>query len=922
MIPEVRKDLPTGTVTFLFTDIEGSTRLLGALGDRYGDALEAQRALLRQAFADHGGIEVDTQGDAFFAVFRSAGDAVQAAAQVQRSLAVHDWAEGVPVRVRVGVHTGEPARIAEGYVGADVHRGARICAAAHGGQVLVSQATRDLVGEEPGDGLALRDLGEHRLKDLTLAQTLYQLLIDGLESRFPAIRTLENRPTNLPLQPTALIGREAELADAARLMGMDDVRLLTLTGPGGTGKTRLALQVAAELLDDFPDGVFFVTLAPISDPGLVTTTVAQTFAVRERPGETLDETLGDYLRERRLLLLLDNFEQVVAGAPAVSALLAGAPGLKVLATSRAPLRVAGEHELAVPPLRLPDLIELPELEALSQYEAVELFVQRALAVKTDFALTNENAPAVAEICVRLDGLPLAIELAAARVRALPPGALLERLGQRLGLLTHGPRDAPTRQQTLRAAIDWSYALLSEPEQRLFAQLSVFLRSWDLEGAEAVADPNVAVVDVLESLVENSLVRQAEEAAGGSRYFMLETIREYAGELLAASPDADAMRRRHAKYVLLLAERANAVLTGTDFSLAGEPEARIVEELPNIRAALEWALDRDETLALHLAVTAVRAWALNGLFAEGRTWLSRALETAGHPESVDGAWALSWIGMLLGQEGDLRAATQFDEQALALFERHGDDRGAATVLVGLAFLACEKGDVQRARSYVHEARHRADLLEDDFVRIELLTAEFLVDARAGDYDRAQTSLDEALALYRTLGVPRRSWIHQLINVGWIALHRHDYGRAREALEEYLAAESRKNPVGIANAEVNLAFVALCEDDRDEADRRCRQALVHARESRARRTIAPALLALAAVAAIDGDPERAVRLCGAADGLMKSMEAPLWGVDELIVERHLVPAGEQLPDDVRERAEGEGAAMSLDEAIDYALDEGEA
>jgi len=915
----VRRDLPSGTVTFLFTDIEGSTRLLGALGQRYGEALEAQRSVLRQAFEDHGGVEVDTQGDAFLAVFRAAGDAVQAAAQAQRGLAEHDWPEGLPVRVRMGVHTGEPGRIAEGYVGADVHRGARICSAAHGGQVLLSQATRELIGEEPGGGLALRHLGEHRLKDLTLAQTLYQLLIDGLESHFPAIRTLENRPTNLPLQPTALVGREVEVADATELVRRNDVRLLTLTGPGGTGKTRLALQVAAELLDDFRDGAFFVTLASISDPGLITTTIAQTLAVRERPGETLDETLADHLRERRLLLLLDNFEQVVVGAPVVSALLAAAPGVKVLATSRASLRIAAEHELAVPPLRLPDLLELPELEALSQYESVELFVERAVAVKADFAVTSENAPAVAEICVRLDGLPLAIELAAARIRALPPHALLERLGERLGLLTHGPRDAPARQQTLRAAIDWSYALLSEPEQRLFAKLSVFLRSWDLEGAEAVADPDVAVLDVLEALVENSLVRQTEDADGSARYFMLETIREYAVELLAASLDENAARSRHAEYVLLLADRAKAVLTGTDFSFPGEPERRIAEELSNIRAALEWALGRDEEFALHIAVTAAWAWGISGAFAEGRAWISRARETAGRPDSVDGARALSWIGMLAAQEGDFGAAVQFEEEALALYERNGDEHGAAMAFLTLAWAAHTTGDVEQARRYGHAALDRADRVGDGFLRAQVLANESLVDMQAGDGDRAQATLDDALALLRRLGVPRRVWMFQLINVGWIASNRHDFGRAREAFEEYLAEESFKAPVGIANAEVNLAYVAICEGDRDEADRRFRQGLVHARESRARPTIAPALLGLAAVAAIDGDPERAVRLYGTADGMMKAMDMPFWGLDELILKRYVVPAEDALAQDVRERVREEGEAMSLDETLEYALEE---
>ena len=573
----------------------------------------------------------------------------------------------------------------------------------------------------------------------------------------------------------------------------------------------------------------------------------------------------------------------------------------------------------MPPLRLPDLLELPEAETLSQYEAVALFVERALAVKPDFAVTNENAPAVAEICVRLDGLPLAIELAAARIRALQPATLLERLGGRLELLTRGPVDAPERQQTLRATIDWSYELLSEPERRLFGQLSVFLRSWDLEGAEALADPDAAALDVLESLVENSLVRQTEDATGGARYFMLETIREYAGELLASSPEADAVRRRHAEYVLLLAERAKAVMTGTDFSFPGEPEVRIQEELPNVRAALEWALERDQPFALRLAGTAGWAWGLSCSYAEGRAWLSRALEAAGDPETPDGASAILWMGSMAMLEGDFQAATQLGEQALGLFERHSQHHGAATALVILANAAHGSGEVQRARNYLQDARGQAVELGDDFLRAEVLSAESQVDTRAGDYDRAQTTLDEALALFRGLGAPRRIWMYQLINVGWIALHRHDFGHAREALEEYLAEESWKNPVGIANAEVNLAAVAVCEGDRDEADRRFRQALAHARQPRVRPTIASALFGLAAVAAMDGEPERAVRLHGAADGLMKAMGAPLWGVDQLIVEQYVAPAEEGLPQDVRERTLKEGAAMSLEEAIAHALDE---
>ncbi|MBI3326484.1 MAG: adenylate/guanylate cyclase domain-containing protein, partial [Nitrospinae bacterium] len=459
-------ELPTGTVTFLFSDIEGSTRLLQHLGDRYTGVLAEYRRLLRAAFQAAGGHEIDTAGDGFFVVFHRATDAVAAAVAAQRAIAAHPWPEGAPVRVRMGLHTGEPTLAVGGYVGLDVHRAARICAAGHGGQVLLSQTTRALAQHDLAEGMSLRDVGEHRLKDLQRPEHLFQLVTLDLPADFPPLKTLDSRPNNLPAQPTSLIGRAREGVAARGLLQRKDVRLLTLTGPGGTGKTRLGLQVAADMLDDFADGVFFVSLAPISDPALVTSSIAQTLGLRESEGRPLHERLKDDLRDKQMLLLLDNFEQVVSAAPLVAELLAGCSQLKMLVTSRVGLHLSGEHEFPVAPLALPDPKRLPAVEALSQYAAVELFIQRALAVKPDFGVTNENAPAVAEICVRLDGLPLAIELAAARIKLLPPKALLARLGSRLQLLRGGPRDVPDRHQTLRRAIAWSYDLLDADEQAL------------------------------------------------------------------------------------------------------------------------------------------------------------------------------------------------------------------------------------------------------------------------------------------------------------------------------------------------------------------------------------------------------------------------------------------------------------------------
>src|SRR6266700_6332288 len=467
------RSMPTGTITLLFTDIEGSTRLLQRLGERYAEVLAECRHLLRGVFEHWHGHEVDTQGDAFFVVFARATDAVSAAIAAQRALAAHAWPQGAEVCVRMGLHTGEPSLVTEGYTGVDVHQAARIMSAGHGGQVLLSQATRELVEHILPDGVALRDMGKHRLKDLQRPSHLYQLVIAGLPSDFPPLNTLNTRPNNLPFQPTPFIGREKEVAALGQLLCREDVHLVTLTGPGGTGKTRLALQVAAELSDLFADGISFVDLAPLNDPALVIAAIAQSLGIREVGGQPLLERLKDELQRKQMLLLLDNFEQVVSAAVQVADLLATCPQLKVIVTSRVVLHVQAEQEFFVPSLSLPDPNHLPDLAALSQYESVALFIRRAQSARPDFQVTNTNARAVAEICARLDGLPLAIELAAARMKLLSPEALLARLGKRLTVLTSGARDMPARQQTLRNLFSWSYRLLGALESFPSRRFSVF-----------------------------------------------------------------------------------------------------------------------------------------------------------------------------------------------------------------------------------------------------------------------------------------------------------------------------------------------------------------------------------------------------------------------------------------------------------------
>lgn len=475
---------------------------------------------LRNAFHTYDGHEVDTQGDAFFVAFARASDAVAAAVAAQRSLFTNAWPEDVIVRVRIGLHTGEPQLASDGYVGLDVHHAARIMSAGHGGQVLLSQTTRDLVEHALPEGVRLLDVGTHRLKDLQQPCHLFQLGIAGIPSEFPPLKTLDCSSHNLPIQPTPFIGREKEVAAVIALFRREEVRLVTLTGPGGTGKTRLGLQVAAELSDNFADDVFFVNLAPLSDPGLVIPAIAEVLGIKEMAEHSLLELLHASLREKHRLLLLDNFEQVVSAALQVAELQTVCPKLKILLTSRMALHVRAEQEFSVLPLALPDPKRLPDLVVLAQYEAVALFIQRARAVRSDFEVTTITAPAVAEICVRLDGLPLAIELAAARIKHFPPQALLARLSQRLAVLTGGARDAPARQQTLRNTIEWSYQLLDTNEQRLFRQLCIFVGGCTLEAVETVSatlgDDASQVLNGVTSLIDKNLLQQSEHWSQTSR----------------------------------------------------------------------------------------------------------------------------------------------------------------------------------------------------------------------------------------------------------------------------------------------------------------------------------------------------------------------------------------------------------------------
>ena len=810
-------DLPTGTVTFLFTDIEGSTRLLQALGDQYPAVHDKHAAIIRQAVAEAGGVEVSTHGDAFFVVFASPAGAVRAAVAAQRGLAAHDWSPGPAVRVRMGLHTGEGTLGGDDYVGIDVHRAARIADAAHGGQIIVSDATRGLVQHALPAGVSLRDLGPHQLRGIEDLERLHQLVVEGLPADFPPPRTPDARPGNLPPPLSSFVGREEELAAVERLL--DHTRLLTLTGPGGSGKTRLALRAAADLLPRYEDGAFFVDLSPVTDPDLVPAAAAKVLGVPEAAGRPVLEEVKDHLRNRELLLVADNFEQVTEAGPVIEELLLCAPGLRTMVTSRVVLSLQGEQEYPVPPLQVPDAGGLPgDLATLGAVEAVRLFVERAVAASPRFALTGENAPAVAEICARLDGLPLAIELAATRTKVLTPDQILSRLKQSLSLLTSGARSLPERQRTLRGAIAWSYDLLDPVEQRLFARLSVFTGGWTLESAEAVCDPGELGLDILDglaSLVDKSLIRRVEPPGRPSRFSMLETIREFGLERLEASGDLEPVRRRHAEHFLSLAEEAEPHLTAAD---QGEWLDRCDTEHANIRAALRWAVDRGDADRAQTAAGALwRFWQQRGHLAEGLRWLEEVLampsgqgRTAARAKALAGAGGVAWWT-------DRGASRAVYEEALAIERELGDPTRLAEALYNQAFAVADEHDLESAARLLEESLALFRQVGDEPGVAGVLTMQVVPDAMAGAWDRVVARVEEVVAIWRRLG-ERLNLAFGLI---WLAFA---YGRAGrradaratalEALELFREAD---NPTGTALAFLDLAFLLTWEGRHADAIR---------------------------------------------------------------------------------------------------------
>lgn len=871
-------DLPTGTVTFLFTDIEGSTRLLQEQGDEgFRSLLEAHERLIREAIAKTGGEEVRTEGDSFFVAFDSASDAVHAAVLSQLALASHAWPAGGEVRVRMGLHTGQGRLGGDSYVGLDVHRAARLMAAAHGGQIIVSESTYAQIHDDPLPQVSFSDLGRHRLKDLAQPERIYQVTHPELPGEFPALASIDAHPNNLPVQMTSFVGRERELADGIELLAR--TRLLTLTGSGGTGKTRLAVQVAAESADQFGNGVFFVPLAPITDPDLVPSAIATSLSLTQLSGPPMDH-LKRYLSDKELLLVLDNFEQILPAAPQVAELVQAAPSLKTMVTSRAPLHLSGEQELPVPPLPVPDLMDADSPESLADNAAVSLFVERASAARPDFHLTVENAPAVAEVTVALDGLPLAIELAAARVRVMSPEALVSRLTDRLALLAGGARDLPARQQTLRGTITWSYDLLSEPGQRLLSRLAVFVGGVAIPQAEEVGGPSdelgIDVLAGLDLLLDQSLLRSPADS-DEPRVVMLETIREFALERLEESGDAGEIRRRHALAYLKLAEEAEPHLLYRN-------QVRWLDQLErehdNLRAALGWAVEQQETdVALRLSFALWRFWQIRGHLHEAEERLADALALQGG-ETRSRAKALEAAGGVAYWLADMERALDRYQQSLDLMRELGDQAEIADALVNLGYPYAYKSDndVKRADELFIESLSISEELGDQAGIAKALYGRASARWIAEDWTGARQYFDQSLQLFQVVDESfLRAWA--LYMMGNVEIGDGQPEAARPLLEEGVQLFAEVGDLTGVLFNLDL-FIALALQDRQG--------------------------------------ERAIQLLGASTRLRESSGAALADLS-----RRELPGLEEVldrlgPDRVEELM-AEGQAMSLDEVVADVLTE---
>ncbi len=875
-------NLPSGTVTFLFTDIEGSTRLAQQYPDSITGLLDRHHAILKAAIESHGGYIFQIIGDAFCAAFQTAYEALDAALEAQRYLVAESWLPAM-VRVRMGIATGSAqTKLQEGrppdYSGYLIlARVQRVTSLAYGGQILLADASVALLRGELPTNVTLRDLGEHRLKGLLNPERLWQVIAPSLPADFPALKSLNAIPNNLPLQLTSFIGREHEIEKIKKLL--ERHRLVTLTGAGGTGKTRLSLQVAADVLEQFDDGAWFVELAPISEPAWIPQTVVRLLSLLAQPGREPLDVLSDYLSDKSLLLILDNCEHLVdACCRFAEAILQAAPSVSIMATSREVLNLAGEQAYRVPSLAAPDINHLPSVEQLTQFEAVHLFIERAMLVSPGFAVTNGNAPAVAQICYRLDGIPLAIELAAARVHSMPLEAIVARLDDRFRLLTGGSRTALPRHQTLRAMIDWSYALLSDPEKLLLQRLSVFRGGRTIEAAEAVCAgegiERADTFDLMSRLVGKSLLSLDEHG----RYRMLETVRQYAKQKLLETGNEDAFRQRHLEYYLSLAEQS---VGETIEAIQTDWLPRMAIENDNLRAALGWSLDSGNAqTGLRLAAHLGYFW-LQGDHREGRNWLEQLLARAPYKPTRERAGGLEYLALFVYNAGDYSCALRLFEESLSLFQALGDLSGIADTTFRMAWTHFAVGNYAESQSLMERSlKSYRDLGKPDQ---EAYVIEWMGDlARAqGDFTRARELLEQSATLQRRLG-DRIRLCYVLSDLGRISIHFGELERSENLFKEAMS--------------LHLEWV------RDQA------------------SLSLPLMGLAFLANARGQPLRAVRLLGALDILHRATSYHIEGPERQDYEENLASLRDQLDPIAFDTAWTAGQAMSEEEMLAYALEDG--
>ena len=921
-------DLPSGTVTFLFTDIESSTKIAREHPETWETLRSRHDQILREAIESNNGYVFQIIGDAFCAAFHTAGESLRATVKSQMDLNNENWGNSA-IKVRMGIHTGK-ADIQEsgeyhGYL--TMSQVQRLMSAAHGGQVLVSLATQELVRDEMPEGVTLRDMGERRLKDMIRPEHIYQLVIAYLPTDFPPIKTLDVYHHNIPAQMTSFIGRETEMAEIKQTLS--EHRLVTLTGSGGSGKTRLSLEVGTECLNQFSNGVWLAELAPVTDPTLVPQTLLSIFNLREDSHRSVLEVLIDYLRAKTLLLVLDNCEHLIEACAQISELLLRAcPKLRILASSREALGIAGEVAYRVPSLNTPNPTQLPSLDKLEKVDSIQLFIERATTAKPGFTLTKDNASFIAQICYRLDGIPLALELAASRVKVLSPEQIAARLDDRFRLLTGGSRTALPRQQTLRAMIDWSYSLLSEQEKTLFRRLSVFVGGWTLEAAESVCGEErsgVDVLDLLTRLVDKSLVF-IEESIGEIRYHRLETIRQYSREKFFETDEVEAVRDRHLDHFVQFAELVDENLKGADQLVW---QNRMSAEQDNLRAALEWGLNRNPDSALRIAGAANLFWTAGGYSAEGFRWTQKALEQVEKILAPQGitieqrlatrARALRGLTRLYLALGDNANAKRVAEESVALYRQSQDQRGLSFALVVLAYPLEFLGERVRAEAVLQESYSIACAEGDVYVICRSLNrlARVIVDLHH-DLDLSQRYVEESLRLAREAGL--RSQEAQASEIlGSIAIHRNDHDEARSHFKESMRVYEEIGAMfNVILEKSNLAHLERKLGNYADALEYYRETIIAFRDIGQTGAVSHQLECFGFIAFAQNQNERALQLFAAANRLREQGDRPMTPDEQIYFDEQLKSLREKMDPMKFDSVWSKGHAMMMEQAIELALE----